>query len=113
MEEFLKNITISDVASALIAFAAALLTLSKAWELIQKHLHPESDLRPKVDHCEVLLDKDNRRITGVEDEMKTAQKGISVLCQTMLALIDHELSGNDVEHLRKARDGLDRYLVER
>lgn len=101
------------VVSGLVAIAAGVVTISKAWGLIQKHLHPEADLRPAVDRHGVLLDKDKRRLDEHEELMSEMRKGINVLCQTQLALIDHALSGNDVEHLRRARDGLDKYLVER
>lgn len=111
--EILGGITIQDAAAGLVALAAGIVAISNAWKLIQKHLHPESDLRPRVDRHDELLDSDNRRLRTLEDNQREMQKGISVLCQAQIAQFDHELSGNDTDHLRAARDNLNTYLTNR
>lgn len=107
------EITISAATAWLLAVAAGVVTFSKAWELIRKHLHPEADLRPTVTRHNELLDKDKRRLDKHEEEMEDLHKGISVICQTQLALLNHEISGNDIERLREARSKLNEYLVNR
>lgn len=105
--------SIQDAAAALVAIAAGIVTVSNAWKLIQKRLHPESDLRPRVDKHDELLSKDNRRISNLEETQSEMQRGISALCQAQIAQFDHELSGNNTDHLREARDKLNNYLVSR
>lgn len=109
----MDGITISAAASWLVAVAAGLVTLSKAWELLQKHLHPEADLRPTVTRHEELLGKDKRRLDEHEEVMSEMRKGINVLCQTQLAQLNHELTGNNIDRVRDARDKLNDYLVNR
>lgn len=109
----MDGITISKAASALVAIAAGMVTISKAWELIRKHLHPEADMRPTLDRHGELLDKDNRRLNEVEEQMMEMRKGINVICQTQLAQLNHELTGNNIDRVREARDKLNDYLVNR
>lgn len=107
------EITISTGVAWLLAVAAGLVTLSKAWELIRKLLHPEADLRETVKRHSEMLDNDNRRLRNLEDGQTEMRKGISALCQAQIAQFDHELSGNNTDHLRAARDNLNKYLAER
>lgn len=39
--------------------------------------------------------------------------GEAVICRTLLALLNHQLSGNDMANLRKARDELNAYLTSK
>lgn len=42
------------------------------------------------------------------------QKKVSQLqCKCLLALVGHELSGNDIQKLKNAKDELEEYLVEK
>lgn len=109
----MDNITISAALAWLLAVAAGLVTLSKGWEIVRKFLHPEADLREIIKRHSEMLDSDNRRIKKIEERQEEIDHGISVLCQTQLAMLNHELTGNDVEHLRIARDKMNDYLISR
>lgn len=107
------EITISAAVAWLLAVAAGLVTITKAWELIRRWLHPEADLRPTVTRHNELLDNDRKHLDRHDVEMEDLHKGISVICQTQLALLNHEISGNDIERLKVAREKLNQYLVNR
>lgn len=107
------DVTISAALAWLLTVAAGLVTLSKGWEIVRKLLHPEADLRETVKRHGELLDKDNRRLNRHDDELADANTFQGVMCRVMLAQLNHELSGNDVSHLKEARDELNNYLTKR
>ena len=52
------------------------------------------------------LEKQDQRITSIEE-------GNKVLCRGILALLSHEINGNSVDKLTKARDEITDYLIEK
>lgn len=88
------NITISQAWVWLVGVMTAILTIDKCAGILQKWLKP----------------KRNKALEGRMDEMDQFQ---AVMCRTMLALLNHALSGNGVEHLRDARDEMSRFLTDR
>lgn len=107
------NITLEQAWGWLLAGAAAIVALAKAWEIVSSHLHPEKELAEKMESVEDKLDRDNRRIAALEESQKDTERGVGVILRSMMALINHELSGNDVEHLRNVRDEIQDYLTNR
>ena len=107
------DITISVGVTILLGIAGALVTLDKAWAILRKILHPESDLRETVKRHSEMLDNDNRRLQRVEHKLDDTDKFQGVMCRVMLAQLNHSLSGNDVSTLKTARDELNEYLTKR
>ena len=93
----------------MVAVAAAIVSFSKAWEIIRKILHPESDLREKVKRHDEILDNDNKRLQKIEAKLDDTDKFKGVMCRAMLA----QLEGNDEESRRAARKELNDYLTQR
>lgn len=84
------------VGAALVAFALAV------WALIDR-IKKASGWRREV---KTMLDRDKRRIDGLEE-------GNKAICRGVLALLSHEINGNSVDKLRDAQTGLTNYLIER
>jgi hypothetical protein len=84
------------VGAALVAFALAV------WTLVDR-IKKSADWKRGVS---AKLDKDNRRIDGLEE-------GNKAICRGVLALLSHEINGNSVDKLRDAQTGLTNYLIER
>ena len=102
----MPEITLAEAWAWLLAAAAAIVTLSKVWDLLMAKLKPGRDLRNTVPATTAKLDPDKKRL----DEMDTAN---TVLFQALYALIHHEISGNGDDVLRDARDKLQEYLANR
>lgn len=60
----------------------------------------------KQEQYEEYFSRDLRRIEILEEGNRVTQKAL-------LALMSHALDGNDVERLRKAKDDLNEYLINR
>lgn len=108
------DVTISAALTWVIGAAAALATVAKAVEiLIRIFGRNKKSVEERLRKHDELLDRDNKRLAELEDAMKDQQKGQAVICQGMLSLINHQLSGNDTEKLRDARDKITNYLTQR
>lgn len=57
--------------------------------------------------------RDNRRLNTLEKQAEDTHKGIAALCRSSLAHINHDLTGNGVDTLRKAQQEINEYLTGR
>lgn len=74
---------------------------------------PTATLEERVKAHDRMLDNDNRRINRNTEQLEDAHKFQGVMCRVMLAQLNHELSGNDISHLKESRDELNNYLTKR
>ena len=106
----MPNISLQDAWGWLLSAAAAVYSLSKAFEVISKqfHFHLEDDYKDKIDAINTRIDKLEQKIDSrqkvQDDEFKRLHEQTGILCQAMFAQLNHELSGNDVALLRSSRD---------
>lgn len=100
-----------DVTSAsitiqtLLKFAAAITAIGAATGVLVKLFKPISDLKKTVAAHTASLELGNRRFENISVMQRQ-------LCLTMIALVDHEVSGNSVDKLKKARDDLDKAITD-
>lgn len=91
------------VLAALVVFAGGILSLVKNWRDLRK---PSSDVTRWRSDTDAKLDRDNKRLNALEE-------GNKVLCLGMLAMLNHEITGNSIEKLRNAQEQMNSYLVNR
>lgn len=93
----------SDQILGLCAFITALFGVYKIIKELRK---PSDDLKAKVENHDRLLDSDNKRLKEVEESNR-------LILQSLLVIVNHEISGNGIEGMKKTRDELQEYLVNR
>lgn len=76
------------------------------YKIIKEVRKPSDDLRQKVENHTRMLDSDNRRLKEVEESNR-------LILQSLLVIVNHEISGNGIEGMKKTRDELQEYLVNR
>lgn len=59
------------------------------------------------------FDRDNRRLNALEKQTMDTHNGIAALCRSSLAHINHDLTGNGIETLKKAQEEINEYLTGR
>lgn len=91
------------VLAALVVFAGGILNLVKGVKDMRK---PSEDVAKWRRDTDDKLAKDNKRISSLED-------GNKALCQGMLAMLNHEITGNSIDKLRKAQENMNDYLINR
>lgn len=76
------------------------------WKIVKEARKPNDDLKAKVEKHDRLLDKDNKRLEAVEASNR-------MILQSLLVIINHEITGNGVEKMKTVRDSLEEYLIKR
>lgn len=98
------DVTISAALTWFLGACVAVAAIAKAVEII-KGLFGRGKINSDIKRHEEAL----TNISAAVEKLKKAQ---SVQCKGMLSLINHQLSGNDVDKLRDARDELLGFLAE-
>ena len=93
----------SDQILGLCAFITAVFGVYKIIKELRK---PSDALKQKVDDHTRMLASDNRRLKEVEESNR-------LILQSLLVIVNHEISGNGIEGMKKTRDELQEYLVNR
>ena len=94
----------AEFVNTILAICGGVSIVGGAIAMIWKMVNPAVKLGKRV---EVLEEKSDRDYQSIED-IKSAQ---SLLCQGMLAMIDSQLSGNNVESLKKTKESMIKYLA--
>ncbi|WP_343209475.1 CTP synthase [Anaerolentibacter hominis] len=74
--------------------------------VISRWLSPYRNLKEKVPSHDKMLDNDNKRLKDNEEADK-------IICRSLLALLDHEITGNSVEKLKKTKVDLQNFLIDK
>lgn len=98
--------SISDIlwlAGAIVAISSAAGVLARSIDRLRR---PARTQDARLDELERRMERDLKRLTILEDGMTITQRAL-------LALLAHGIDGNDVEAMKKAKQELTDFLIER
>ena len=95
----------AEFVNTILAICGGVSIVGGAIAIIWKMVNPAVKLGKRVEVLEAKADKDYNAI----EDIKSAQ---SLLCQGMMTMIDSQISGNNIENLKKAKEGLIKYLAD-
>lgn len=76
------------------------------WKIVQEVRKPNNDLKTTVEkHTQILMDDENR----LKDYEDTTQ----MILKCLLVIINHEITGNGIEKMKKTRDELQEFLIDK
>ena len=97
-------------ASAIVVIASAVEKLAGTAKSIKAPIKEQSErldaLEKRLSDAERKLARDNDRFSDTDESMRLTQMAI-------LALLDHGIDGNNTDGLRRAKDELQNYLINR
>lgn len=96
------SISISDI----VYFCGIIAAIWGVVKIIKEIKKPSNDLKIKVEEHEEKLTNDNKRLEDIEEYNKA-------ICKSLLALIDHEITGNGIDKLKVTKTELQNFLIER
>lgn len=76
------------------------------WKIVKEIRKPNDNLKAEVSKHTRLLDNDNKRLKEYEESNR-------MILQCLLVIINHEITGNGIENLKRARDDLQEYLINK
>lgn len=91
--------------NVLIALCGGLAAIWGALKIIKEIKKPSNDIARMVEEHEGKLEADLKRIVKAEQNDK-------MMMRCFLALLNHEISGNDVKNLKTLREELTEYITK-
>lgn len=92
--------------SQLIAICGFIITINQVWKIYKEAKKPKDDLKTKVDTHDEWLKNDNLKIKEIEETNK-------LILQSLLVIINHDITGNGINQLKSARDDIQAYLINK
>lgn len=92
--------------STLIYLCGAIVTVWGVVKIIKELKKPSDDLKRKVNEHEEKLVLDHKTLKEQEEYNK-------IICKSLLAIIDHEITGNGIERLRNTKNELQNFLINK
>lgn len=96
----------SITSGQILAFCGFVTALYGVWKIVKEMKKPGDDLKETVEKHSQILDKDNRRLEEVEESNQ-------MILKCLYAILNHEITGNNVDKLTARRDELQEYLIDR
>ena len=90
----------------ILAIAGGIVVLVNALKAISNFISPVTNLKKQVEKHDDLLDNDHKRLTSIEQTNK-------MICKSLVALLDHEITGNGIEKLKTTKAEMQNYLIEK
>lgn len=108
-----------------LAICGGLITLMTLWNLIEQRVsktkEPTNNLEERVNLLERKMDFEIKAVFERYDTMfgrdkarlDSNEEGIKVILRGLLAMMKHEIDGNNTDALKKASDELQEYMLRR
>jgi hypothetical protein len=85
-------------------FCAFVTAIFGLWKIVKEIRKPSDDLKASVEQHKRLLDADNKRMLKIEESNQ-------LILRCLLDLVNHEITGNGIEKMKKTRDDLQEFLI--
>jgi hypothetical protein len=99
------NETINISIGSIIWICAGVTTIITAIKAIQS-INPLRKSKERFDAIDAKLAMDKKRLDAKESTDK-------IICKALLAILNHEITGNSIEGMKTTRDELQKNLIER
>ena len=90
----------------ILGFCALVTALWGIWKIVKELKKPNNDLKETVAKHDQLLITDNKRLKDIEDSNK-------MILQSLLVIINHDITGNGIEKMKEAREELQEFLINK
>lgn len=90
----------------ILSICGAVSIIGGAGAVIAKVINPAFKLSKRVEQLEVHAEKDYRRMIALEEMQKQQSKSLA-------ALLNHQITGNGIESMKKIRDELLESIIEK
>ncbi|WP_246019615.1 CTP synthase [Bacilliculturomica massiliensis] len=90
----------------ILAICGGISIVGGAGAVIYKVIRPAADVNKRVRILEQKADNDYRHL----NELGEADRAI---CRALLALLDHAVTGNGIDNLKRCRTDLQQYLIDK
>ena len=68
--------------------------------------------KPNEDKAKMLLEHE-RKLQNDDERLKEIEATDKLILQSLLVIINHDITGNGIDQLKKARDEIQEYLINK
>lgn len=97
----------------LLAFMGGLTVLAGGVKVIVSVLSPFKEIQKRLKQHDEYFKSDLEKITALEKKAENSDHDTNMLYKTLLAMTDHMITGNGVDKLKKTKEELQDYLIDR
>ena len=90
----------------ILGFCAFLTAIWGAYKIVKELKRPSEDLRATVKKHDKCLEDDHSRLKALEESNK-------MILQCLLIIINHDITGNGIDQMKKCRNDLQAYLINK
>jgi hypothetical protein len=87
-------------------FCSLVAGLWGVWKIVKELKKPNDDMKAELQKHAELLDTDNKRLKEVEESNK-------IILQTLLVIVNHDITNNGYAELAEARDEIQAFLIKK
>ena len=113
----MDNFTPTEIWTAVLAIASAIVLLSNAAEKIGKAVQtakaPNQALNDRMDAWEEWKKSVDRKLEADKKHLADIDNGNRVTQLALLALLDHGIDGNNIDQMQHAKEELQNHLINR
>lgn len=109
------SVDFKDIITVVLAVAGLVTAVGGAATYIRKWYTESKATKNSVviqEHTEQLRSIDGR-LQKLETSNALQEQYVNAMCETMLALLDHSITGNSIDKLKKARDEMQAFIIHR
>ena len=96
----------SLTSNQILGFCALVTSLWGLYKIVKEWKKPSDDLKKTVEKHIELLDVDNKRLKEIENSDK-------MILQCLLAIINHNITGNGIDRMKEIRDELQEFIIKK
>lgn len=89
-----------------LAICAFISALWGVWKIVKEIKKPNDDLHAAVEKHEALLNNDSVRLKEMEESNRMTLRCLDVI-------LNHEITGNSIDKMKKMQDELHEYLIKK
>ena len=90
----------------IMGFCSLVAGLCGVWKIVKELKKPNDDMKAELHRHSELIDNDNKRLKEVEESNK-------IILQTLLVIVNHDITNNGYEELAEARDKIQNFLIKK
>ena len=111
----MENVTLGNVLIVVLAIAGAIVTLGGATAIIKRWWTNSKGMKnqEQINKLDKRVESVEFKTSQLESHQKQNDEFTKIMCNSMLALLNHSITGSSVDELKKAEEEIKHYLINR
>ena len=109
------EIDINTLILTILALAGAIITLGGATSVLKRWWTNSKSMKneEKINKIDKRVENVENKTVELENHQKANDEFTKIMCNSMLALLNHSITGSSVEKLKEAEEEIKQYLINK